>query len=251
MILTNRYNLPDPVYRAIENDPYDSGDCDISTTRLINPPQVVTLTLRHGDKLEEDISERIWSLMGQCIHVVLERATKGKLKAEKRYSATVNGWKISVGIDLLIKHTLVDYKMTSVWSYIYKSRMAEWTAQGNVNRWIYHQNGGKVTALQNILFLRDWSRRDYTRSKTPGRYPPVQVVTVDLPLWSMEESERYIKERVSLHQAARLVGDADLPRCSNDERWVSDEGEPKRCIEYCPARRVCHQHREFLQKIDE
>lgn len=236
--LTNNHNLPESIRRAIENDPYDAGDCDISTTQLIDTPQVVTLKLRHGDKITEDISERIWSLLGQSIHVILERAAPDQVIAEKRYFAKISGWTISGAVDLIDhEQTLVDYKVTSVFTFIYGSRLTDWTAQANVNRWLYHKNGGEVKKAQNILFLRDWAP-----SKAGiGNYPAVQVVTIDLPLWTISEAAKYIKERVALHQAARTKADHDLPECSDEERWLN-KGVYKRCERYCAVRSVCCQN---------
>ena len=39
MKYTNKFNLPEPIYRAISNDPYFDGGADISTTRIISPYQ--------------------------------------------------------------------------------------------------------------------------------------------------------------------------------------------------------------------
>lgn len=239
--LTNKYNLPEVIFRAIKNDPYDAGGADISTTRLISPPRLVTLADRHKDKIEEDVSERIWSLLGQAVHVILERADGGGIK-ELRQFAEVNGWKVSGAIDLIDGTTILDHKVTSVWSYIYKSRMDEWEKQGNVNRWLYHKNGGECDRLQNILILRDWVA---SKADTIG-YPPVQIVTVELPVWPLKKAEEYVIKRVKLHQEARKTKDKDLEVCSTDERWWNERtGRFIRCEQYCPARSVCDRAKDL------
>jgi hypothetical protein len=235
MKLTNKFNLPDVVVRAIESDPYSSGDADISTTRLIGPPRLVTLAERHKDELEEDVSERIWSLLGQAVHVVLERAGKGEI-TEKRLFAEVGGWKLSGAIDLIDGGTIFDHKVTSCWSYIYRSRMDDWAAQGNVNMWLASKNGIHADKLQNILILRDWIQ---SKADVVG-YPPVQIVTVDLPVWGLKETEEYIKKRIKLHQEARKADDKELPMCTAEERWYNERTERfARCENFCPARSVC------------
>ena len=75
MKYTNKLNLPQPLVSAIVNDKYDSGTSDISVTSLLKPYQLRALE-RHHDKLTEDIADRIWSLLGQVIHGILERAKK-------------------------------------------------------------------------------------------------------------------------------------------------------------------------------
>ena len=73
MKITNVLNLPQPIVDAVQNDPYDSGESDISVTRLISPPRQVALANEHGRKLTEDCADRLFSLMGQAMHHILER----------------------------------------------------------------------------------------------------------------------------------------------------------------------------------
>jgi len=239
---TNVHNLPEPIVRAVENDPYDAGVADISTTRLILPPQIDALKRRYKDQIEEDVSERLWTLLGQSVHVILERAAGGGQHiTEQRYFAEMEGWVLSGAVDFLDtkKEVLVDYKVTSVWTYIYRSRMEEWAAQGNINRWLYWKNTGQVIKkLQNILILRDWQKRDINRRG----YPMVQIVGVRLPVWSMDKAEAYVRERVKLHQAARKAADDGMPKCSDEDRWWSAKEKVfKRCAEYCPVAKFCKQ----------
>ena len=39
-------------------------------------------------------------------------------------------------------------------------------------------------------------------------------------MWSPEEAEEFVKQRVSIHQKAR---DGDLPECTDEERWLRGE----------------------------
>lgn len=247
MKFSNQYNLPSPVLRAIENDPYTSAGSDISTTSLINPPQIEALKKRYEDQITEDASERIWSLLGQATHVIAERAAGADVIPEKRYFAEAEGWKLSGQVDLIDGTTLIDYKVTSVWTYLYKSRLVEWAAQGNVNRWLYWKNtGAEITKLENILVLRDWSRRDAEKYSESKGYPPVQVVVQPLELWSLEKAESYIKARILLHQAARAAADENMPPCSDEERWLRN-GKAARCADYCPVSTFCHQRIKDLK----
>jgi hypothetical protein len=101
MKYTNEYNLPEPIVMAVINDPYDSGDSDITATTLIKPPQMVYLEKKHKDAIIVDVSARLWALYGQSVHGIAERAAQGNCLVEERFYATVNGWKISAQIDLL------------------------------------------------------------------------------------------------------------------------------------------------------
>ncbi len=73
MKYTNLSNLPKAIERAVINDPYESNS-DISTTRLIAPPRIRVLQKRNWDLITEDVSDRIFSLLGQSVHHVIERA---------------------------------------------------------------------------------------------------------------------------------------------------------------------------------
>jgi len=48
MQITNRLNLPAAIVEAVRNDPYSSGDCDISCTRLVGPPMIRHLERLHA-----------------------------------------------------------------------------------------------------------------------------------------------------------------------------------------------------------
>lgn len=209
-MLTNRLNLPDGVVAAVTNDPYTRGDSDISVTQLISP--AFQRKLRQEVEVIEDVSDRIWSLLGQSVHTVLERAYRGKGRAEERLYMPVAGWKVSGQFDVIEDGCLQDYKVTSVWSVIGDGKK-EWEQQLNLLRLLAHHNGIEVTSLRIIAILRDWSKGRATSSD----YPQAQVVALDIPMWSIEEAEAFMLERVTAHQ------DPNPPVCSDEERWKRDD----------------------------
>ena len=238
MKITNKSNLPEPVYQAILNDQYDPGESDVTTTQLIDPVQVTTLKRRFKDKLEEDASERVWSLLGSCMHVIFERAADAKAITEKRFYADVLGWKVGGQIDSLKDGVLTDYKVTSVWSYIFGDHK-DYEAQGNVNRWILHKNGVQVDGLENVLVLRDW-----IKSKAgDGKYPPIQIVKIPLPLWPLGSAGKFVEDKVRMLQEADKMDAEALAQaypCSPLERWPDKKkGGYNRCKGYCPVRNFC------------
>lgn len=250
MKITNRAGLPDGLVRAIENDPYDSGDSDITASTLADPPLLQALKRAHWNELEEDASERVWALLGQAAHVIAERGadkTEGILY-EKRLFMDVLGWKVSGAMDhfTIAKGVLSDLKITSAWTLVYKDRLEDWTRQLNVLAHLIDEAGGyKVTALEVIAILRDWAKRDAERSKD---YPTQSVVVVPLKLWPKDKRQAYIEGRVKLHQKARelfALGHTDLIMgCTDDERWAKKDrktGVTKyiRCEGYCPVKNVC------------
>jgi hypothetical protein len=101
--------------------------------------------------------------------------------------------------------------------------------------------GVRVDKLQVIAILRDWSK---ARVKTKG-YPPSPIANIELPLWTYEERERFLKERVAIHQEAHGSYDlgGTLPECSEEERWVR-KGKATRCEEYCVVNKFCEQYKK-------
>lgn len=221
MHITNNANLPAAIVNAVRNDPYNAGACDISVTRLIGPPQIRVLEREHAEDLTEDASDRIWSLIGQIGHGILERAETAAI-AERRLFADIHGWRLSGQFDRLTiddDGSLSDYKFTSVWA-VADGPKPEWIAQLNILRWLAAENGyPEIRRLQIVAILRDWSKG---KAKQGGDYPPHQVKVLPVPLWTLDETRAYIIERIQLHKLAdECAANGDpLPPCTDAERWA-------------------------------
>lgn len=164
---TNRAELPQPVVDAVKNDPYSKGETNISVTELLLPPRLAALREKHSNEIIEDVSDRIWSLFGQAMHTVLERANR-KAIAERRLTLEMEGWRVSGGMDAYEENgLLIDYKVTSVWKLM-KGDLEEWISQLNLYSVILRHYGHKVEKLQIIVLLRDWSKLE---AKRDPHYP--------------------------------------------------------------------------------
>lgn len=212
MKITNITGLPLPLVRAIENDPYDRGDADISVTQLIQPPRKIELERRHADEISEDASSRIFALLGQSIHVILERAGCSEI-TERRLFAKHLGWTVSGAVDLWKSTVIHDYKLTSTWSAL-RGPKQEWIEQLNLLAWLCGIYCIKVMSLQIICIFRDWSKMEAARNRD---YPQQQVMTYDIPLWDLNRQVTFAEKRIRLHQAARA---GELPECTDEERWA-------------------------------
>jgi hypothetical protein len=213
--LTNVHGLPEAIVKAVQNDPYSSGGANISVTKLIDAPQRRALWLQHHDHLTEDVSERIWALLGQAVHHILERAGTDTL-VEQRLFAELEGWTLSGQFDRLhlASKTLSDYKVTTT----YKAKGdASWTRQLNILRWLASVNDLAVDRLEIVAIFRDW--RGGERDRNP-EYPvaPVQVIPVEV--WPLSETEAYIRQRIQLHQQAKA---GEYIPCTDEERWYSGD----------------------------
>ena len=49
-------------------------------------------------------------------------------------------------------------------------------------------------------------------------YPQLPIVEYEYPIWSFDQSEQYIKERLQLH----FPKDDTIPECSDEEMWSSE-----------------------------
>lgn len=224
--------LPDALYNAIVNDSYSKGDADISVTELISPPQQRALKRKYADKIVENASDRVWSLLGQVMHGILERAkTEGIV--EQRLSLQVNGWKVSGGMDIFYAKDglLKDYKLTTVYKVIdFKTQALkptapeEWVQQLNIYAEMLRQSGETVNGLSVIAIFRDWSSGELKRAQLSGSYyPEKQTMEIALPLIPSDEVRAYILERVKLHQANGEVKDDNYTECTPPERWAKED----------------------------
>jgi len=77
MIITNKHNLPPPIYNAIANRKKpDLPKAHIWNTRLIDSPQIKRLRKEHEDEIEEDAMDMAFVLFGQMMHKIFEDASR-------------------------------------------------------------------------------------------------------------------------------------------------------------------------------
>jgi hypothetical protein len=224
MKLTNKFGLPAPVVKALTRSEYTKGESNRSITQLIDAPRVRILRQEHWEELEEDVSEKMWAVLGTAAHKMFEETADDKHISEERIFTEIDGWVISGAIDVQKIEddgvTIMDYKTTSVWSVIMGK--VEWERQLNCYAELVRRaKGSKVKALKVIAILRDWRSRD---AEEKPDYPRAPIVEVNIPLWPESQAAEYLNERVALHQKAefdRLTG-SELPDCSEQERWIKE-----------------------------
>ena len=226
MKYTNKHNLPQTLVNLTERDGYSKGAARISVTTLIGSPKISILRNRHDDEIVTDVADGLWALVGRAIHHVAEAGADAENLSEERLFAEVNGWVLSGGIDLQVLSdgvSILDYKFTSAWAVMNAADKGDWETQLNCYAWLVHKSKGtRVKGLQICALVRDWRRHDVGRV---ANYPEAPAKVIDVPLWSYDRQTAYIEERVRLHQEAASsaeFGD-DLPRCTDEERWVRGE----------------------------
>ncbi len=157
--------------------------------------------------------------------------------------------------------------------------------QLNIYAYIAHKNGIKVSGLQIINFVKDWSRHEAERKPD---YPPQDIFIQNIPLWPTEQSEAFVMERIAAHEEARA---GNLPDCTDEERWLREDkfavmkakrvravrvfdsqeeaetfiaaqkdadkhtidhrrGQPMRCEQFCDVADYCDQFATFKQESE-
>jgi hypothetical protein len=229
MKLTNKFNLPETFVNVIRRPQYSKGSSEISVTEILSPPQLVLLRRQYQEDIEQDAADMVWSLFGSAVHNILEHGKDDNHIVEQRLFTTFEGWSISGAIDLqkIIdgKILIADYKVTSAWTV--QQEKQEWINQLNLYAWLVERtqahdigvrtSDGLVSGLQIIGIVRDWSRREAALKDT---YPQAPIVTLDIPLWSYEDREAFVKQRLTLHNEANFAAvSGDMPECTSEEMW--------------------------------
>ena len=220
MRITNRYNLPAPIVRAVTFGERTHRPGFISVTEAIKPPKMRALEIGHAAEITEDASGRLFALMGSAVHSVLERAMTDNVFQEEFLSAEIGGWTVTGRPDLLeydMKadgYLLSDYKMTSVAAF-FGGVKVEWEAQINCYAHLFRLHGFEVGAAQIVAMLRDWSMGK--RASGGDDYPPCPVLVLPVNLWPAEGQAGYLLNRVKAHQLAQQG--VEIPDCTPEERW--------------------------------
>ena len=256
----NDISLPLAVFLMYDKYKYDERPNVISATGLIKPIRQTILVKQNPTEAKNvDISELVASRMGNAIHKGCETAwtdpdtIKKALKLFGMSEDAANGVKInppylkdgetavyveqrvekevpdvkdasgapfivSGQYDLVLDGTLNDFKSTSVWAYIFESNVDSYIKQGSIYKWL---SPDKITSdYINISYIfTDWSS---TRAREKKDYPQFKAITRKYALWSVEETENWIKNRV---EALIILWDTPqegLPECTEEELWATE-----------------------------
>jgi len=222
MIITNKFNLPETFVNIMQRPAYSKGKAHLSATELITAPRLVQLRKAHMDELESDVTENVWSIFGTAIHGILEHGKAENHVVEERIHTSVEGWRISGAIDLQIINadgsvTINDYKTTGAWAVM--NEKIDWEYQLNIYAWLVEKvKQMPVRNIEIVAIIRDWSRRE---AETRQNYPDAPIKVIPVNLWSFEQREQFVIDRVKEHSNAEMdveMGE-NLPLCTPDQMW--------------------------------
>lgn len=246
MIITNKFKLPQTLVDAVTfADKHWQGD--YSVTGLPKGAKQVWLTKRHDDKIEVDVSERLWALFGTAIHYVLDKGDDKNVLKEEKLEAIVAGKKLTGIADHFDGKIISDWKFTSAWAVVYESSYADFEKQLNCYAFMYTLLGFHIEAIQACLLLKDWSRM---KAKEDPHYPQCQMKIVPLKLWTEAEQKAYIKERIIGLERYKDTPDDKIPECTPEQRWHKDDkwavmkGKNKRATRVLDTEEEAHRYLE-------
>ena len=285
MQLTNHHNLTETIINVIKRPQYTKGKSNLSMTELLNSPRIVQLKRKHWDDLTEDAAGMVWSLFGTALHNILEHGKDDHHIVEERVFTEIDGMTISGAIDLQEVEEdgiiLSDYKTTSAWAV--QNEKQDWHNQLNGYAFLVEKaKQRKVKKLQIVAIIRDWSSRE---AKLKDSYPQAPIVVIDIPLWSFEDREQYIRNRIHVHTEAFFEDETggEIAPCTPEEMWEKQEkfavmkeggkraksvhdtrqeaeialpekgyfiehrkGERTRCESFCQVSAFCNTHQQYL-----
>jgi len=249
----NNISLPLAVFLMYDNYNYDERSNAISATGLIRSIRQLVLAQQNPTEAKTvEISELVASRMGNAIHKGCETAwtdlptVKKALKAlganddaadsirinpafvkhnetpvyvEQRVEKTIDDFIISGQYDLVLDGVLNDFKSTSVWTYIFDSSADSYIKQGSIYKWL---SPDKITDdYININYIfTDWSA---AKAREKKDYPQFKAVTKKYNLWSIEETENWIRNKLATYKLHLNTPQEGLPECTDEELWATEE----------------------------
>jgi hypothetical protein len=218
MKLTNKYNLPETLVRACRSFKHKQGD--YSVTQLLGSIQAVLLIRRHYAEIEEDVSDRVWALLGQGVHAILDKADHDNSLKEEYMSTEILGRIVTGSCDLYdgFLKKITDWKVTGVYGIIYADEplKPEWEQQINMYAYLFRLLGFEVSVGEVVAVLRDWAQ---SKASAGGNYPQVPILSIPVPIWPEEQQKLFLTRKVANVIEHEKTPDAGLPECTVAERW--------------------------------
>jgi hypothetical protein len=226
--LHNKFNLPEVFLdaAAAKQAAYDKGDVRRSVTQLLTPPRVDRLRSEYYSDMESDVSRETFALFGSAVHHILEEHAGDDTIVEERLFYELCGWKFSGALDVQRFYPdntvgIEDYKVTTVYSVMKSGDKCkpEWVQQLNIYRYMLEKiKKIQVREIKVVAIFRDWSG---SKAAQDELYPEAPIFPVVLPMWTMDETEEFIKKRILAHQEAEMYVDLgyELPMCNAEDRW--------------------------------
>lgn len=312
MKYTNTQNIPLPLAVFLATDDYDYEPDTISATSLLKPIKQLVLSKRIDPSTTIDLSSLISSRMGTAIHSAFEKAWKEPQTALKRLGypqhiidrikinpltvkeddipvyqelrsyKQIKNITLSGKFDFVAEGKVYDIKSTSVYTYLNQTNKEKYIQQGSIYRLL---NPDIITqdTMCIIFVFTDWNKKD---SLSNPNYPKNRVLFQNLTLMSLEQTQKFVEDRLNQIQKYMDKPEHKIPPCNDEELWRSEtvwkyyknpnstkatknfdnksdayirlaqdknvgivkevKGQVKAC-RYCPANTICNQAQQLIQ----
>ena len=222
----------------------------ISATTLLKPTRQIVLGKRIPiEDQEADVTDYIASRMGHALHDSVENAWKNGYQValkklgypqkvidairinptssepntipvflEQRAFKQFGKYVISGQLDQIIEGTLNDIKSTSTFTYMTGTKDDDYSLQGGIYKWL---NPTLITSdvmkIQHIF--TDWQR---FRANQDPNYPQHRVQEISVSLPSLEETEKFIADKLREIEHNMDLPESQIVRCTDKELWKTE-----------------------------
>lgn len=260
MTITNKNNLPDILVYCAQAlaDEYDRdpNPNSYSVTELIAPVHQTYLIRQNYDNLEDDVSNRLWAMEGQAIHILMDIIGKSypeRFLTEKRLEFTImlGSKEYTVrgkfdGIDLELS-TLYDNKREAVYGLIKNPKgKPEQIKQINIYAYMIERLLGIKVNNQNLnLFLYDWKKLDAKINKY-GTYPQRNLIELPIVKLEKEQVESLITELLIKH--TQYQGEICTPgeRWHKPDEWKVVSNTSGKSVKNCDSETEAREHKSKM-----
>ncbi len=249
---SNNTGISLPVAVWLATDEYDgkrgTNPYFISATGLLKSPKQIVLGMRADPESEViDIAGLVKSKIGTAIHDSIEKAWSNPdrlvrtltslghsqtlaerivvnpvalkdgdipVYMEQRETKQLGKWTLTGKFDMVFNGHLSDIKSTGTFTYVNQTKNDDYIKQGSFYRWL---NPNKIT--EDIMSI-DFIFTDFKANMVgTANYPPAQTVNKIFPLMPIDETEKWIKDRLNLIETLELLPEDQLPDCTDEELW--------------------------------
>lgn len=224
-MITNKMNLPKPFVDAATSS-HEYKPNRYSVTEVLGGTCEAVLKRRHHGEQDEDVSERIWQIIGTAVHKILQEAEATDTQLQENWlSIPIDGTKYELSgiFDLYddADGTVTDYKTTGTIKW-QKQEFDDYRMQTLIYCLMLRKHGIAAHRGQVLMILRDWVK---SKARFDKDYPQSQVQKVcwDFTMDDFEDAERRVREWFGSIAEQERLNDDELVPCSPEKRWHRDD----------------------------
>ncbi len=127
----------------------------------------------------------------------------------------IEGVTLSGKFDFVAEQRVRDFKSTGTFTWVNDTKSGDYQLQGSIYRWL-HSGIIKDDVISVDFLFTDWQK---FRAKQDKKYPAHPIMTRNIPLLTLDDTEDYIRNKLRSIEANKSKGEDELPRCTPKELW--------------------------------